>query len=41
MDIQKIISEKAAITLAIFVAGLCSLIYELLISTTTSLGGTI
>ncbi|MCB0551078.1 MAG: polyamine aminopropyltransferase [Phaeodactylibacter sp.] len=36
MDFQKKMSEKAAITLAIFIAGLCSLIYELLISTTTS-----
>ena len=36
MDIQEKMSEKTAITLAIFIAGLCSLIYELLISTTTS-----
>jgi len=33
---QKVISEKAVIVLAIFIAGLCSIIYELLISTTTS-----
>jgi spermidine synthase len=36
MDIQKIISEKTAIVIAIFIAGLCSIVYELLISTTTS-----
>ncbi|MCB9297094.1 MAG: polyamine aminopropyltransferase [Lewinellaceae bacterium] len=36
MDFQKKMPEKAAIILAIFVAGLCSLIYELLIGTTTS-----
>ena len=36
MDLQKIISEKTAIVVAIFIAGLCSIIYELLISTTTS-----
>ncbi|MCB0636318.1 MAG: polyamine aminopropyltransferase [Lewinella sp.] len=36
MSIQRLISEKAAIIIGIFVAGLCSLIYELLISTTSS-----
>jgi len=33
---QRIVSEKAALAFAIFVAGLCSIIYELLISTTSS-----
>ena len=36
MNSSKFLSEKAALSLAIFIAGLCSIIYELLISTTTS-----
>lgn len=36
MHLQKIVSEKAVLVLAIFIAGLCSLVYELLISTTSS-----
>jgi len=33
---QKFLSEKNATIIAVFIAGLCSIIYELLISTTTS-----
>lgn len=33
---QKFLSEKSATIIAVFIAGLCSIIYELLISTTTS-----
>ena len=36
MSSHKIIPEKTAIIIAIFIAGLCSIVYELLISTTTS-----
>ena len=36
MYFQKVFSEKTVIVLAIFVAGLCSIVYELLISTTSS-----
>lgn len=36
MHFQKIIPEKATVALAIFIAGLCSIVYELLISTTAS-----
>jgi spermidine synthase len=36
MYFQKVFSEKTVIVLAIFLAGLCSIVYELLISTTSS-----
>ena len=36
MPSQKKLTEKAALAIAIFIAGLCSIVYELLISTTSS-----